>query len=235
MQWNKLRDEVHKNAVEHGWWERPLTFSEIIVMCHSELSEAVEEYRAGRPMVYNACGCNHEYHNSDGVCAPERVSCPTSNDPLDCPYRGRKPEGVAVELADCILRILDYMGQVKGDVDGIVRGLQGYAPAQEKKGDGKPLPDLVAGCHYLLSSAYMSHRHAEMLGKKKEGKKIQPARTLRPFRTRDFERIAREKMIGCILDIMRWAKDNGVDMEAVIISKNEYNKTREYRHGGKRL
>lgn len=227
MQWNKLRDEVHKNAVEHGWWEKPLTFSEIIVMCHSELSEAVEEYRAGRPMLYfvvetdDGKGGTYPAIRQDIVCLEE--------------FAGVKPEGVAAELADCILRILDYMGQVKGDVDGIVRGLQGYAPIQEKKGDGKQLPDLVAGCHYLLSSAYMSHRHAEMLGKKKEGKKIQSARTLRPFRTRDFERIAREKMVGCVLDIMRWVKDNGVDMEAVITAKNEYNKAREYRHGGKRL
>lgn len=227
MQWNKLRDEVHKNAVEHGWWEKPLTFPEIIVMCHSELSEAVEEYRAGRPMLYfvvetdDGKGGTYPAIRQDIVCLEE--------------FAGVKPEGVAAELADCILRILDYMGQVKGDVDGIVRGLQGYAPIQEKKGDGKQLPDLVAGCHYLLSSAYMSHRHAEMLGKKKEGKKIQSARTLRPFRTRDFERIAREKMVGCVLDIMRWVKDNGVDMEAVITAKNEYNKAREYRHGGKRL
>lgn len=226
MQWNKLRDEVHKNAVEHGWWEKPMTFSEIIVMCHSELSEAVEEYRAGRPMVYCEDGMTF-----NAACREEPCGG------LEClrNFPDRKPEGVAVELGDCILRILDYMGQVKGDVDGIVRGLQGYAPIQEKKGDGKQLPDLVAGCHYLLSSAYMSHRHAEMLGKKKEGKKIQSARTLRPFRTRDFERIAREKMVGCVLDIMRWVKDNGVDMEAVITAKNEYNKAREYRHGGKRL
>jgi hypothetical protein len=42
-------------------------------------------------------------------------------------------------------------------------------------------------------------------------------------------------MVGCILDIMRWAKANGVDMEAVILAKNEYNKGRPYRHGGKRL
>lgn len=227
MKWNKLRNDVHRVAVEHGWWEKPLTFPEIIVMCHSELSEAVEEYRAGRPMLYfvvetdDGKGGTYPAIRQDIVCLEE--------------FAGVKPEGVAAELADCILRILDYMGQVKGDVDGIVRGLQGYAPIQEKKGDGKQLPDLVAGCHYLLSSAYMSHRHAEMLGKKKEGKKIQSARTLRPFRTRDFERIAREKMVGCVLDIMRWVKDNGVDMEAVITAKNEYNKAREYRHGGKRL
>lgn len=221
MKWNKLRNDVHQVAVEHGWWERPLTFSEIIVMCHSELSEAMEEFRAGRPMVY----CDGKKTNAaceDGGCTG-----------IDClkEFPGRKPEGVAVELGDCILRILDYMGRVGGDVDGIMRRMWGAAPSPV---NDKPLPDLVAGCHYLLSSAYASQRQAEMVGRKKNGK-VKPARQFHPFRVRGYERSARDKMVACILDIMRWANANGVDMEEIITAKNAYNKTREYRHGGKRL
>lgn len=225
MKWNELRDNVHRVAVEHGWWEKPLTFSEIIVMCHSELSEAMEEYRAGRTMVY----CE-KWMDPNADCTEELCGG------LEClrNFQDRKPEGVAVELGDCILRILDYMGRVKGDIDGAIRKLRGLSPEQTKEGDARPLPDLVAGCHYLLSSAYMSHRQAEML-RRKRGREVKPAREFHPFRVRGLERAAREKMVGCILDILRWAETNGVDMEAVIIAKNEYNKTRQYRHGGKKL
>lgn len=225
MKWNKLRDEVHKNAVDHGWWEKPITFSEVIVLCHSELSEAMEEYRAGRPMVYCGDGVRQGPACEEEMC--NGVNCLRY-------FPDRKPEGIAVELADCILRILDYMGRVRADVDGIIRDVRALAPAPEAQSK-KPLPDLVAGCHYLLSGAYSSQRQAEILGRKRDGRKIKPARPHFPLRPRDFERSARQRMVGCILDIMRWAKANGVDMEAVILAKNEYNKGRPYRHGGKRL
>ena len=52
MKMNKFAAEVHQNAVEHGWWDEERSFGEIIALCHSELSEALEEYRAKRPMVY---------------------------------------------------------------------------------------------------------------------------------------------------------------------------------------
>lgn len=239
MKWNKMRDEVHRVAVEHGWWEKPLTFPEIIVMCHSELSEAVEEFRAGRPMVYYPC-------NAGGMCVYDepdrRTDCGSrvynpATPEIFCKAKSKKPEGVAVELADCILRILDYMGRVGADVEGIMKRLPGFASypqliyQEDKK---KPLPDLVAGCHYLLSGAYMSQRSAEILGRKKS-QKVKAANLRHPFRVRDFERTAREKMVGCILDILRWGKANGVDMEEIIALKHEYNKTREYRHGGKKL
>ena len=38
---NELRDEVHENAVKHGWWDEERSFGEIIALCHSELSEAL--------------------------------------------------------------------------------------------------------------------------------------------------------------------------------------------------
>lgn len=48
MKINQLQTEVHKNAVEHGWWEEEREFGTLIALCHSELSEALEESRKGK-------------------------------------------------------------------------------------------------------------------------------------------------------------------------------------------
>lgn len=83
---NEFSDEVHQNAVKHGWWTMAPSFPEVIALCHSELSEALEEYRkdGGARMVYY----------EDGV-----------------------PHGIAFELADVILRILDYCGHMGIDIE----------------------------------------------------------------------------------------------------------------------
>ena len=39
----KLAKEIHENAVTHGWWDEERNLLEIVALCHSELSEAVEE------------------------------------------------------------------------------------------------------------------------------------------------------------------------------------------------
>ena len=90
----KLAKEIHENAVAHGWWDEPRNLLEIVALCHSELSEAVEEYRAGHPMVWA---------NENG-----------------------KPEGIATEMADCLIRILDWFGHEGLDADEIVRQKMAY-------------------------------------------------------------------------------------------------------------
>lgn len=202
MELNKFATEVHQNAVEHGWWEEERTFGEIIALCHSELSEALEEFRAGRPMVWQHCtaadgkpciseGCGDW---EDGICELNAL--------------GEKPEGIAVEMADCIIRILDYMGKKKADVDRLVA----EAETLDDMSDANNVGDLIADLHLTLSIAYL---------RGKEG-----------GNGCYFSLIL---MAACIVEIRHWAEKNGVDMDEILRLKHEYNKGRPYRHGGKVL
>ena len=129
---NKLRDEIHRNAVEHGWWDEERTFGEIIALCHSELSEALEEYRQGNgsTRIYYSCP-----HKNDGycpyfVCSPEKCRHYLAH---------KKPEGIPIELADCIIRILDYCGKEGIDIEEAIRLKMQYNKTRPYKHGGKRL------------------------------------------------------------------------------------------------
>jgi hypothetical protein len=104
MNLNDWAKAIHDNAKAHGWHDKQRGFAEIIALCHSELSEALEEDRAGRPMIWA-----HDYEGERKIERPE-----------DMP-EGAKPEGIAVEMADCLIRILDWAGSKSLDIEGIVR------------------------------------------------------------------------------------------------------------------
>lgn len=92
----KFSEEVHQVAKDHGWWEKghksPL---ECMALMVSEIAEAMEEVRKPE----NRC---YIYQLQEGTDFP--IVTPAS----DRWRADLKPEGEAVELADCILRILDY-------------------------------------------------------------------------------------------------------------------------------
>ncbi len=115
---NEWAKEIHENAVAHGWWDEPRRFGEIVALCHSELSEALEEFRVGCPLHYYKCKLTLDEDNPrDRVCTPEDSGCGPA---CDCTERCDKPEGVAVEMIDCLIRILDWCAAEGVDVDGLL-------------------------------------------------------------------------------------------------------------------
>ena len=117
---NDLSKEIHDNAVSHGWWDEPRNLLEIAALCHSEISEAVEEYRAGRPMAYHKCSA------PESECAGWFMDMESHDCIEDKCCNFGKPEGIAVEMADCLIRILDWFGHEGLDADAIVREKMEY-------------------------------------------------------------------------------------------------------------
>lgn len=189
---NAFAQEVHAVSVEHGWWEGEENndIDTKIALIHAEWSEALEEYRAGRPMVWHRC---REGGEEEPVCV-ENACAAWMNEGCDVCSRDKKPEGIAVELVDGVIRILDLMAAK--DMD--------FAQVGYICGGKRTLPQLVAVLHYATA----------ILGLEDDD----DARWLS----------------SCIETVREWLEDQGVDMDEILRLKHEYNKTRPYRHGGKR-
>ena len=116
MEIKTLVAKAHENAVKHGFWEPPLPFGTAIALIHSELSEALEEERNGNPDVWFACNESDNF-----ICTPQdETECLMYGKESLCKYRSRKPEGVAVELADAVIRIADLCGHLGIDLGAVI-------------------------------------------------------------------------------------------------------------------
>jgi hypothetical protein len=87
--WNvdKLQERIHKQAVSKGWWKEPRDVPHCLALIHSELSEALEEYRQ------SSSENERLYYEKDG-----------------------KPEGILAELADAVIVILSLAEHIAPNV-----------------------------------------------------------------------------------------------------------------------
>ena len=121
MRINDVAYKIHKTAVRKGWWEdihlplnpcltkHAVNIASKLALIHSEVSEALEELRAGD-------GLSDFYYDKNG-----------------------KPYGFAVELADAVIRILDLAEAMGIDMEEMIKIKMAYNEKRAYKHGGKKL------------------------------------------------------------------------------------------------
>lgn len=91
---NEAQKLCHRISKSKGWHDEPVPFPQFIALVHSELSEALEAYRE----------------------KPKNEHCGIITIEKD-----GEPTGVAIELADVVIRILDYCEDQDIDLESTIR------------------------------------------------------------------------------------------------------------------
>lgn len=113
---NELAVAINKTAHDKGWYDRGIrNFGEVVALMHSELSEALEAWREGQPILQIKCVSIHDIGE---VCT-------------------FKPDGIAVELIDCMIRILDALVEMKIDPEEVLRLKMDYNNTRPYRHGGK--------------------------------------------------------------------------------------------------
>ena len=106
-----IQKAVWRTAEEHDWHKDDDNIPVKLVMIHSEVSEALEEYRNTPP----ECEVSYLYYSADSD----------------------KPQGFGVELADIVIRVLDLAEMLGMDLTDLILTKMEYNRSRPYRHGGK--------------------------------------------------------------------------------------------------
>lgn len=105
---NELAKEIHENAVNKGFYSNPIEIGTLLMLCVSELSEALEADRKGR------------YADLE------------SYELFECSFESCIKDTFEDEIADSLIRILDLCAAKNIDINTHVRLKMEYNKQRER-------------------------------------------------------------------------------------------------------
>lgn len=183
------KDEVHAVNEANGWFEEGRDFEEGIALIHSEIAEMLEAYRD---------------HGLEDATQPYRFHVDR-----DQPMPLVKPEGVAAEAADVLIRLLDEA--YRQDVDVVACGTFAHAA-------GLPFGTAIARLHLTVANWHDF---------------------VRPYLDSPEDAVTKRRMTMGLSRAYNYllaiCDEFDIDLVSEYRRKIGYNATRGHRHGGKRL
>ena len=226
----ELQREVHAIATDHGWWPSVPRCRECDLSAVWDDGKADTGLGPGEPDGWYCLRCGDEVGGSPGPIEERTfgdciavLHLGLSNvleayrelgfkwwmRPYSMPSRPSKPEGVPYELADVVIRVADMAEHYHWDLDAV------SIPEPEEWMEFSPpksFGDWIGLCHIHASDALVKAW-------------IPPERFQTPSVSLNL----------VIRTVQRMAAHYGIDLDAAIEAKLEYNRSRSYRHGGKAL
>lgn len=234
-----LCERSHAIAKEKGWCDTPRPIHSTTNLMQSELAEALEDFRAHRAL-------SEIYYEETKVAAgpqvPRSPRCeigyhqPTATGYCSCWTVDKKPCGIPIELADCLIRIAQYCGTEGLDLQG--------ASERAGKDDARSVSKLLLtkDIDFELMLAKANYFISQAFGATFE---FENAADDLNVSLPDGEVFKASKLMGLVSLGRAWnvifdfcnqdLPDGNIKLWAAIDEKEAYNKSRSYRHGGKKV
>lgn len=207
MNLNALAKTSYEIAKEKGWWDNPRDFDALSLLMVSEISEALEDYRANKPLnqmhyeevrqfseeARKRCGL-HMYHEADGIC--------------ECYVTHKKPCGIPSEIADFVIRVADYAWHIKFNLNKALK---------EARETRKPEPKYNSA-NFENALTYATYRTMQAFG----------------AWCRDEDTVPVD-LAWALQPIFETCEVHKIDLEKAIEEKTAFNRTRPFKHGGKKI
>jgi len=209
----ELCQTSHQISKAAGWQDGPKrSNADTINLFVSEISEALEDYRNNRRLdevyyevKFEAYGDLAGSIKGTSIVTPEELAKLKENKELT--LLSAKPCGIPIELADLVIRICQHCG-----TEGVAEELYKWYEAVKIPEDAPEIAGFDRLLFILTRCAVQSLRSFEKSG-----------------------RLGLDSLADALNYVFTFCQVHKIDIESAIKEKEAYNKTRAYRHGGKRI